>query len=195
MVIRRLLNEEIPQACKLAGDIYDVAIRHSFHGAQSNGFFDEYADADRLCEEAAHGQLFAWGACEGDMLVGMCAMTAAGHITMLYVHPSYLKKGIGKKLLRKARIFARMELKLDMVSVNAIPAYTAGYFRKAGFTDVYTGQNVDQAYIPLCAKSIHQIEYEHRSIPRNVFFGVTVAFAGVVFVSGMIYSVIAALTP
>lgn len=52
-------------------------------------------------------------------------MTNEGHITMLYVHPQYLRRGIGKKLLERVRIYARMQLKLMQVSVNAMPAYTA----------------------------------------------------------------------
>lgn len=195
MIIRRLTNEEIPQACELARGVYEIAIRRNFPGGESHAFFDEYTDEERLCAEAAQGQLFMWGACEGDMLVGVCAMTIQGHITMLYVHPLHVKKGIGKKLLRKARIFARMELKLQQVSVNAVPAYTAGYFRKAGFTELYQGGMPSNMYIPLVADSINQVEYEHKSIPRKVFFGVSAGFACVVFASGMLYSVIAALMP
>lgn len=195
MIIRRLTNEEIPQACELARGVYEIAIRRNFPGGESHAFFDEYADVSRLCAEAEQGQLFMWGACDDDMLVGMCAMTVQGHITMLYVHPLYTKKKIGRKLLEKARIFARMELERQQVSVNAVPAYTAAYFRKAGFTDIYQGGMPGSMYIPLVAQSINQVEYEHKSIPRKVFFGVSAGFACVVFASGMLYSVIAALMP
>lgn len=195
MIIRRLTNEEIPAACELAQNVYEFAIRRNFPGGESHRFFDDYADKDRLCHEAESGSLFMWGACEKDMLVGMCAMSASGHITMVYVHPAYQKRGIGKKLLRKARIFACMELKLSQVTVNAIPPYTAVFFRRAGFGDVYTGMPANGLYIPLYAKSINQIEYEHRSIPQKVFLSVSLGFTGGIFVSGMIYSVIAALTP
>ncbi|MFQ7713724.1 MAG: GNAT family N-acetyltransferase [Agathobacter rectalis] len=66
-------------------------------------------------------------------------MTNEGHITMLYVHPQYLRRGIGKKLLERVRIYARMQLKLVQVSVNAMPAYTADYFRRVGFKSAYQG--------------------------------------------------------
>mgnify|MGYP000565113306 FL=1 len=96
-------------------------------------------DADRLTDEERAGVLVVFGAFDSNVLCGVCGMTNEGHITMLYVHPQYLRRGIGKKLLERVRIYARMQLKLMQVSVNAMPAYTADYFSRVGFKSAYRG--------------------------------------------------------
>ena len=120
MKIRKLTNEEIKGACAFAVSIYNIAIRGSFRTQDCHRYFDEYMDADRLTDEERTGVLVVFGAFDSNVLCGVCGMTNEGHITMLYVHPQYLRRGIGKKLLERVRIYARMQLKLMQVSVNAM---------------------------------------------------------------------------
>ena len=123
-------------------------------------------------------------------------MTNEGHITMLYVHPQYLRRGIGKKLLERVRIYARMQLKLMQVSVNAMPAYTADYFSRVGFKSAYQGgfcNGQGDMYVPMTAKSIYQVEYTPRHIADKTFIAISVGFTCLVFVSGVIYAVCAGL--
>ena len=122
MKIRKLTNEEIKGACAFAVSIYNIAIRGCFRTQDCHRYFDEYMDADRLTDEERTGVLVVFGAFDSNVLCGVCGMTNEGHITMLYVHPQYLRRGIGKKLLERVRIYARMQLKLMQVSVNAMPA-------------------------------------------------------------------------
>lgn len=125
-------------------------------------------------------------------------MTNEGHITMLYVHPQYLRRGIGKKLLERVRIYARMQLKIMQVSVNAMPAYTADYFRRVGFKSAYQGgfcNGQDDMYVPMTAKCIYQVEYTPRHIADKTFIAISVGFTCLVFFSGLIYAVCAGLTP
>ena len=186
MKIRKLTNEEIKGACAFAVSIYNIAIRGCFRTADCHRYFDEYMDADRLTEEERNGALV------------VCGMTNEGHITMLYVHPQYLRRGAGKKLLERARIYARMQLKLMQVSVNAMPAYTADYFRRVGFKSTYQGgfcNGQSDMYVPMTAKSIYQIEYTPRRISDRTFIAISVGFTCLVFFSGVIYAVCAGLTP
>ena len=155
-------------------------------------------DADRLTDEERTGVLVVFGAFDSNVLCGVCGMTNEGHITMLYVHPQYLRRGIGKKLLERVRIYARMQLKLMQVSVNAMPAYTADYFRRVGFKSAYQGGFCDgqgDMYVPMTAKSIYQVEYTPRHISDKTFIAISVGFTCLVFVSGVIYAVCAGLTP
>lgn len=198
MKIRKLTNEEIKGACAFAVSIYNIAIRSSFRTADCHRYFDEYMDADRLTEEERTGALVVFGAFDSNVLCGVCGMTNEGHITMLYVHPQYLRCGTGKKLLERARIYARMQLKLMQVSVNAMPAYTADYFRRVGFKS--TGQGCfcngqSDMYVPMTAKSIYQVEYTPRRISDRTFIAISVGFTCLVFFSGVIYAVCAGLTP
>lgn len=118
MKIRKLTNEEIKGACAFAVSIYNIAIRGCFRTLDCHRYFDEYMDADRLTDEERIGVLVVFGAFDSNVLCGVCGMTNEGHITMLYVHPQYLRRGIGKKLLERVRIYARMQLKLMQVSVK-----------------------------------------------------------------------------
>lgn len=198
MKIRKLTNEEIKGACAFAVSIYNIAIRGCFRTQECHRYFDEYMDADRLTEEERTGALVVFGAFESNVLCGVCGMTNEGHITMLYVHPQYLRRGIGKKLLERARIYARMQLKLMQVSVNAMPAYTADYFRRVGFKSTYQGgfyNGQSDMYVPMTAKSIYQVEYTPRRISDRTFIAISVGFTCLVFFSGVIYAVCAGLTP
>ena len=155
MKIRKLTNEEIKGACAFAVSIYNIAIRGCFRTQESHRYFDEYMDADRLTDEERTGALVVFGAFDSNVLCGVCGMTNEGHITMLYVHPQYLRRGIGKKLLERVRIYARMQLKLMQVSVNAMPAHTADYFRRVGFKSAYQGgfcNGQGDMYVPMTAK-------------------------------------------
>ena len=198
MKIRKLTNEEIKGACAFAVNIYNIAIRGCFRTPDCHRYFDEYMDADRLTEEERNGALVVFGAFDGNVLCGVCGMTNEGHITMLYVHPQYLRRGAGKKLLERARIYACMQLKLMQVSVNAMPAYTADYFRRVGFKSTYQGgfcNGQSDMYVPMTAKSIYQVEYTPRRISDRTFIAISVGFTCLVFFSGVIYAVCAGLTP
>lgn len=198
MKIRKLTNEEIKGACAFAVGIYNIAIRGCFRTQECHRYFDEYMDADRLTEEERTGALVVFGAFDSNVLCGVCGMTNEGHITMLYVHPQYLRRGIGKKLLERARIYARMQLKLMQVSVNAMPAYTADYFRRVGFKSTCQGEfcnGQSDMYVPMTAKSIYQVEYTPRRISDRTFIAISVGFTCLVFFSGVIYAVCAGLTP
>lgn len=198
MKIRKLTNEEIKGACAFAISIYNIAIRGCGRTQECHRYFDEYMDADRLTEEERNGALVVFGAFESNVLCGVCGMTNKGHITMLYVHPQCLRRGIGKKLLERARIYARMQLSLMQVSVNAMPAYTADYFRRVGFKSTYQGSfcnGQSDMYVPMTAKSIYQVEYTPRRISDRTFIAISVGFTCLVFFSGVIYAVCAGLTP
>lgn len=184
MKIRKLTNEEIKGACAFAVSIYNIAIRGCFLTQESHRYFDEYMDADRLTDEERTGALVVFGAFDSNVLCGVCGMTNEGHITMLYVHPQYLRRGIGKKLLERVRIYARMQLKLMQVSVNAMPAYTADYFRRVGFKSAYQGgfcNGQGDMYVPMTAKSIYQVEYTPRHIADKTFIAISVGFTCLVF--------------
>ena len=198
MKIRKLTNEEIKGACAFAISIYNIAIRGCGRTQECHRYFDEYMDADRLTEEEGNGALVVFGAFESNVLCGVCGMTNEGHITMLYVHPQCLRRGIGKKLLERARIYARMQLSLMQVSVNAMPAYTADYFSRVGFKSTGQGGFCDgqsDMYVPMTAKSIYQVEYTPRRISDRTFIAISVGFTCLVFFSGVIYAVCAGLTP
>lgn len=188
MNIRILEGSELHEACTLVRNVYDMAIRGGEGADRINAFFDDYVVEGDIIEQVYAGKLIVWGGYEKTMLAGVCAMTIQGHITMLYVYPQFLRRGIAKKLLRKARIYAGTKLSIPNVSVNAIPAYTAGYFARNGFVQMGVVQN-EPLYIPMQASGINQIEYEHRSISNGILLGVLGGFFAIVAVIGLAYSI------
>lgn len=186
MKIRILKPDEIPQAVALSKMVYDMAIRPNMQGQKD--FFDEYVSEENLKNAVLNEGTVIWGAFDKELLVGVCAMTAFAHINMLYVHPNYTRRGIGKKLLRKARIYACMKLSCVEVTANIIPIYMTPYFLKCGFVEREVAA-AGSGYAPLIAPSIYEIEYETRPIPKNVFLAVCMIFTGIVFLCGMGYAV------
>ena len=190
MEIRKIKRNEIPDACRLSHMVYEMAIRRNRPAdEQTHKFFYEYMTEANISSCCDSGELIIWAAFDKRFMAAVCAMTKSGHITMLYVHPHFLRRRIAKKLVTKARIYAKMELGLDMVTVNAMPPETAGYFRRIGFTDINQYTAPDALFIPLSAKSIKQLEYEKKKVPAPVLLGMSLGGTGVVFICGMIYCI------
>lgn len=190
MEIRKIKRNEIPDACRLSHMVYEMAIRRNRPAdEQTHKFFYEYMTETNISSCCDSGELIIWAAFDKRFMAAVCAMTKIGHITMLYVHPHFLRRRIAKKLVTKARIYAKMELGLDMVTVNAMPPETAGYFRRIGFTDINQYTAPDALFIPLSAKSIKQLEYEKKKVPAPVLLGMSLGGTGVVFICGMIYCI------
>lgn len=188
MVIRKLKREEIQQAVELARKVFDYSVRNTFNDEIINGYFDSYVVYDTLIQQYDNSELTFWGAFEQRMMIGMSALSNQGHITMIYVEPNHIGRHVGKKLTRAMRIHARMEYKLPQVTVNAMPAISSAFFRRMGFVDIYA-QPLQEPYVPLYVKSIHQVDFEKKEIPRPVFLGVSIGFTMAIFMIGMIYSV------
>ena len=120
MEIRKIKRNEIPDACRLSHMVYEMAIRRNRPAdEQTHKFFYEYMTEENISSCCDSGELIIWAAFDKRFMAAVCAMTKSGHITMLYVHPHFLRRRIAKKLVTKARIYAKMELGLDMVTVNA----------------------------------------------------------------------------
>lgn len=186
MIIRKLKREEIPQAMELAKAVFDVCVRNVYCDEAANNFFDSYARIDNLMAQYDSHKLELFGAFQNKKLLAMSSMTTDGQITMVYVIPRYSKRHIGRKLVREMRIHARMQLNLTQVTVNAIPAMISGFFRRLGFVDIYANP-VNEPYVPLYKKSIYQVDYEKKEIPRGLLLGGSIAMAVGFFLLGMFY--------
>ena len=95
-----------------------------------------------------------------------------GMITLLYILPQYAGRGCGMKLLMCMREYAKNELHLAKVIVNATPAWTAGYFYKQGFLPINQNPNLRTPFVPMLALS-DKLMYQK----KEKISGVTIAWA------------------
>lgn len=132
MEIRLLNTKELELAAKTVCDIYEKTIAARASEEEKKQFY-EYVNADFFWVEVCKKHLYFWGAFDSQGLCAVSAMQNVGHITLLYTMPQFQKKGIGCALLNEMRRFALESLRLEFVTVNAMPAYTADFFEKNGF--------------------------------------------------------------
>lgn len=132
MEIRLLNANELELAANTVCDIYEKTVAARASEEEKKQFY-EYVNADFFWVEVCKKHLYFWGAFENQGLCAVSAMQNVGHITLLYTMPQFQKKGIGCALLNEMRRFALESLRLEFVTVNAMPAYTADFFEKNGF--------------------------------------------------------------
>ena len=98
MKILKLNEAHVPHILPLANFVFENSIRQ---GQQPNiqrviGYFREYAREDAIREKMANGSLHMWGIKKVNYYVEVSAMNSQGHITMLYVHPHFVRRKYGK---------------------------------------------------------------------------------------------------
>lgn len=154
---------------------------------QNIASFEQYANAENVRQLMEQGRLTLWGAFEMGHMVAMSGMQSEGHITMLYVLPVYQRHEYGKELLLAMRKYAKSRYDLPNVTVTAMPAWTAAYFRRQKFIDMNPVQDSMVPYVYLQAKSIQEISYEKKEIPAGAFIGTTVGGLAVCMLVAFIY--------
>ena len=170
MEIKILTTEQLPEAAGLARGVYDYCLRNNVPNPKMSQAFEQYSHQDYLKHMISEGHLVMWGAYEQGTIVGVSAMKTEGHITMLYVHPMYQRRGIGKKLLEEMRKYAKNAYNLSGVTLNAMPAWTENYFAKRKFKRMNVMPNND--FVSMQARSLDEITYEKKTLPTGVVLSV-----------------------
>ena len=176
MKILKLNEAHVPHILPLANFVFENSIRQ---GQQPNiqrviGYFREYAREDAIREQVANGSLHMWGIKNGNYYVAVSAMNSQGHITMLYVHPQFVRRKYGKKLLREMRVFAANELGLNNVTVNVMPVWSASFFAVNGFKPCPQSEGMGNEYVSMTASSISEVRYKTKKISNKLFVGISV---------------------
>lgn len=156
MEIRRINENELQSVVKLATGIYEYCTRPQVKDSSMVQQFYDYMKPESILMQAREGRLLIWGAIEGQTLCAAGAMQSDAHITMLYVHPYYQKRGIGTALLKEMKDYAMGVLGAYRVTVHAIPAAAAGFFVKNGFMQMQ-GVAATEDFCPLeCRFAVYQ---------------------------------------
>jgi GNAT superfamily N-acetyltransferase len=184
MEVRVLTETEIPQAAELAVGVYNYCLRQSVFPQELNNIFLQYAEAGHLTQMARDGKITLWGAWDGGQLRAMSAMQTEGHITMLYVHPTYQRSGFGKRLLLAMRKYAEEYGNLQTVTVNAMPAWTAEYFGRQGFVRMSVPGYGGSGFVPMSVSSIKEVKYRKKPVNEKILAGVVGGFTGLIVFVG-----------
>lgn len=190
MSIRILSGQEVALAADLAQVVYRNAIEPFFNQPQMNRAFEEYADRNTLMERAEAGQVVVWGAFMGNHLYAMGAMQPEGHITMLYVLQQFQKRGTGRALLDEMKKYAFNTYNHTSVTLNAMPSWTADYFRRREFSEITAGQNITSPFISMKSKIKSAPDYEARPVNMNVVLGISIGTLVLVTLVAVIYCAI-----
>ena len=175
MEIKLLTTEQLPEAAGLARGVFDYCLRNSINNPKMVQAFEQYSHQDYLKHMMEENYLVMWGAYDQGTIVGMSAMQTEGHITMLYVHPMYQRRGIGKKLLEEMRKYAKSVYNLSIVTllsgtVNAMPVWTENYFARRKFSRMNVMPNND--FVSMQAVAIDEVTYEKKPLSTGVVLSV-----------------------
>lgn len=175
MEIRILQEQELEIAAGLSRYVFDVCVRNRMEFEQSIAYIEDYLTAENLRKLYTQETITLWGAFEQGQMVAVSALQADGMITMLYVLPVHVNKGIGSALLRTVRRYAGEKLGLERVILNATPAWMAGYFARQGFRYAEKSQRARVPYVPMYALSKDIAFSVRRHVPGKV---IALAVAG-----------------
>ena len=116
--------------------IWEASVRASHH------FLTE-EDIQSLCpqaEEAIRQIETLWAVDDGNALIGFMGIQS-GKIEMLFLHPDYFRKGIGRTLIQKAAV---SEAGVEYVDVNEQNPAAVKFYEKMGFRTFRRDSTDDQ---------------------------------------------------
>ena len=190
MEIKFLNEQAIPQAVYVARGVFDHQIRGAIMDASLTQAFDEYVNEESLRKLYLEGRLFLWGIYADGQLCAVSGMQREGHITMLYVLPFYRKRKMGISLLKEMKRYAADVLGLDRLTVNALPAWSAGFFQRGGFRQMDPRQGGMSRFVCMEAKIAKETTYPIKPLSEKVIVGVTSGYLGLAFLSVVLFFLI-----
>ena len=167
MRIEILKGNDIRNAVSLSRYVYDIEVRYKQGDERYDRYFDEYMDEQNIQNLVQSGQLTIWGMTDNNQLVAVSGMNNQGLITMLYVHPGYVRRKCGMKLIEQMRYYAAHTYGFEWVDVNALPYWSSTYFQKRGFSIISDNPCQTSAFTTLRIKSNKYEIYQTRTIPAG----------------------------
>ena len=143
-----MYRNEVQLAVYTAHEVFESCVRPYAKTTEEIDWYYSYVCVENLWQKMNTGQLFLWGAFEAGQMCAVSAMQDAGHITMLYVKPQYMKRHIGTQLIEQMCAYAAGQLHKQCVTVNAMPISAAPFFYHIGFV-LTQGAPLGNSYVPL----------------------------------------------
>lgn len=169
MEFRILEEQELTNASGLSRFVFDNCLKNRMEFPQTSTYVEDYLKYENLLQMCQEEKLFVWGAFENEQLIAVSGMQSDGMITMLYVLPQFAGRGCGTNLLQIMRVYAKENLGLLKVTLNATPAWTAYYFAKQGFSFTNGKQNMRVPFVNMYAIYDKLQMYTKKRVPVKVF--------------------------
>lgn len=139
--IRPIYQKEWEEAMQLAWDTFMIyeAPDYSPEGVQS---FRKFVKDPGLKKMFTTGDYQTWGAFENGIMVGVVSIRNRSHISLLFVDTDHQRRGIATALLSNLFDYAKTEMGIDSITVNAAP-YAVMFYHKIGFRDLCEERTTD----------------------------------------------------
>jgi ribosomal protein S18 acetylase RimI-like enzyme len=151
--VREMRADEAQTVSDLARRVFDAFVGHEFTG-EGVASYAEYVDARALQERQA-SEHFTLVAFIEDQLAGMIEFRHNRHLSMLFVDPSFHRKGVARRLYDAAleRLLCG-DPALDEITVNA-SRYAVPVYEKLGFTATGEERTVNGIiFVPMAASVV-----------------------------------------
>lgn len=167
MEIRILQKEELGNAAGLCRFVFDNTLRNRILFPQTISFVESYLQIEHIEQLYQEQKLKVWGAFEEEQLLAVSGLQSDALVTMLYVLPQFANRGIGSALLRTMRIYAKEYDGMEKILLNAMPAWTALYFEKQGFSYLQPKPDMRAPFVPMYAWTNESLSPMKRHIPKR----------------------------
>ena len=95
--------------------------------------FREFISFDSISKMLEKGTLRLWASYEGEVLTGVIAVRGQTHISLLFVHREYHRRGIARALFTVVERSCK-SADMDTITVNSSP-FAVGAYHSLGFVD------------------------------------------------------------
>lgn len=133
MFVRRLQEKEILDGLHLVWEVFAEA-NAPYMSPEGVSSFQQFIKMENFMPQVADGRMTMFGAMEGNELVGVCAVKAEGHVSLLFVKKSWQRHGAAKMLMQETVRYCVNERKAARITVNAAPQAVEAY-RHLGFVE------------------------------------------------------------
>lgn len=126
MYVKRLKPGEIPEALHLAWEVFEVDVAPTYpeEGVKE---FQEFIKEEHLMPRVHSREMSFFGAMEGDVLCGMSAIRADGHIALLFVKKQWQRRGAARMLFYAMQQYLVIERMVVQMTVSATPNAVEAY--------------------------------------------------------------------
>lgn len=134
VVVRPLYGSEWDSAMNLVWDTF-ILYEAPDYSKEGIEHFRSFVRDPMLKKMFLKGEYIAYGAFHGPDIVGFLGVRNKNHVSLLFVDRDYHRKGIATDLLFEYFRYAKSEMSVSEVTVNAAP-YALGFYHRIGFWDL-----------------------------------------------------------
>lgn len=135
LIIRRIKAEELNEALKLVLDTF-LKFETPYYGEEGTETFKrDIIENPEFIKNCITGRNRIWGAFYDEKIVGIIGMRGESHISLLFTHSDYHRRGIATKIFNTLLEDVKEENPtITEITLNSSP-YGLHFYHKIGFID------------------------------------------------------------